>query len=255
MFARPATSTESLPSSPTISPAYQGFHTPIRASRMLTSPISVDISDDVPTPTAKLHEIVSSPTRTLATTTDGPTSPITLTLQVPEPEDDLCAENLNSEGDVNKQGASEKELSPNPVQGELTTRARANSAASVATYNGVIGSAESIFLLLPRETRPAIRRMLFVEPEARCTLTDLLKGRGKTSGLLCGCQLHNGNSSSHGIDTPPGVCQDHDLTAEEEDDGDEWLKSIKSCSIPDVKPDHVHIKVTVEEKAHKRRFF
>jgi len=97
--------------------------------------------------------------------------------------------------------------------------------------------------------------MLFVEPEARCTLTDLLKGRGKTSGLLCGCPRHDGNSSSHGIDTPPGVCQDHDLSAEEEDDGDEWLKSIKACSTPDVKRDHTHIRVTVEEKAHKRRFF
>jgi hypothetical protein len=125
----------------------------------------------------------------------------------------------------------------------------------VATHHGGIGGAESIFLLLPRETRPAIRRMLFVEPEARCTLTDLLKGRGKTSGLLCGCHRHEASSSSRGIDTPPGVCQDHDLSLEEEDDGDAWLKSIKSCSTPTDKPDHKHIKVAVEEKAHKRRFF
>jgi hypothetical protein len=129
----------------------------------------------------------------------------------------------------------------------------------VATYNGGIGSAESIFLLLPRETRPAIRRMLHVEPEARCTLTDLLKGRGKTSGLLCGCHRHGDGSSSPppGIDTPPGVCQDHDLSADEEDDGDAWLKSIKTCSIlkPNAKPEHTHIKVTVDEKVHKRRFF
>jgi len=98
--------------------------------------------------------------------------------------------------------------------------------------------------------------MLFVEPEARCTLTDLLKGRGKTSGLLCGCHRHGGDSQSHGIDTPPGVCQDHNLSAEEEDDGDAWLKSIETCSTPGVtQPNHSHIKVTVDEKAHKRRFF
>jgi hypothetical protein len=126
----------------------------------------------------------------------------------------------------------------------------------VATHSGGIGSAESIFLLLPRETRPAIRRMLHVEPEARCTLTDLLKGRGKTSGLLCGCQRHKGEqSSSRGIDTPPGPCQDHDLSADEEDDGDAWLKNIKTCSTPGVIPEHTHIKVAVEDKAHKRRFF
>jgi len=218
---------------------------------MLASPI--DMPDDAPTPTAKLPEIVSSPTRTRATSIHGPTSPVTLMLQVPQ--HDLCAEDLKPEGDVNGQGVFEKELTPSPAQGKFTTRARADSTTSVATHNGVIGGAESIFLLLPRETRPAIRRMLFVEPEGRCTLTDLLKGRGKTSGLLCGCHRHNGNSTSHGIDTPPGVCQDHDLSAEEEDDGDEWLKSINACSTPDIRPDHAHINVAVEEKAHKRRFF
>jgi hypothetical protein len=117
-----------------------------------------------------------------------------------------------------------------------------------------MGSAESIFLLLPRETRRAIRRMLFIEPEARCTLTDLLKGRGKTSGILCGCHRHDGVSPP-GIDTLPGVCQDHDLSAEEEDDGDMWLKNTMTCSTAGVKPDHTHIKVAVDEKASKRRFF
>jgi hypothetical protein len=166
-------------------------------------------------------------------------------------------EEVKPEDDAGAQDVGEKESTPTPVKRRSTNRARADSTASVATCNGGIGSAESIFLLLPRETRPALRRMLFVEPAARCTLTDLLKGRGKTSDLLCGCHRHNDGSSSHGIDTPPGVCQDHDLSAEEEDDGDAWLKSLKSCSTlkPGVRAEHVHIKVTVEEKAHKRRFF
>lgn len=122
---------------------------------------------------------------------------------------------------------------------------------SVATFHG--GGAESIFRLLPRETRPALRRMLFVEPTARCTLTDLLKGKGKTSGILCGCHKASGNS---GVDTPPGGhCEDHDCDPEEEDDGDEWLKSIVPCSHEGVTPNHMHIKVAIEEAKGKRRFF
>lgn len=122
------------------------------------------------------------------------------------------------------------------------------------------GGTDSIFRLLPRETRPTIRRMLFLEPASRCTLTDLLKGRGKTSGLLCGCQRDknvsagaNGNvesSSSFSI----GHCVDHD-DCDDEDEGDEWLKSLQPCSIPGIVPNHVHIKVTGEEKQGKRKFF
>ena len=252
MFARPAASTESLPSSPSLSPTYQGFHTHIGASRAPGSASVVDIApEDVSTPT-KRSSVLS--TRARATTIHGPMSPVTLQrleadVAVKEPEED--------QDDVSAQDRCEKESTPTPVKRPTTRRNRSDSSASVATYNGGIGSAESIFLLLPRETRPALRRMLFVEPDARCTLTDLLKGRGKTSGLLCGCHRHNDGSSSHGMHTPPGVCQDHDISADEEDDGDEWLKSLKTCSTlkPGVQPDHVHIKVTVEEKAHKRRFF
>ena len=130
--------------------------------------------------------------------------------------------------------------------GDSTHRQRSDS---VVTYHG--GGAESIFRLLPRETRPALRRMLFVEPTARCTLTDLLKGRGKTSNLLCGCHDHGKN----GVDTLEKYCKDHDYDPEEEDDGDGWLKSIHPCSESAKTPDHVHIKVVVDEKQHKRKFF
>ncbi|KAH9001212.1 Pkinase-domain-containing protein [Lactarius akahatsu] len=231
-FARPGASTESLPSSPTLSPTYQGIHTPIIASRITASPTAAGSSlDSLPTPTRKPPTVIS--TRTRSSTIHGPLSPVS----VEQPEDDLAVDEENR-------------------REWAIRRRRVDSTASVATHNGFIGSAESIFLLLPRETRPAIRRMLFVEPEARCTLTDLLKGRGKTSGLLCGCHRHVGGSQSQGIDTPPGVCQDHDLNAEEEDDGDAWLKGIKTCStLGASRSDHTHIKVTVDEKAHKRRFF
>ncbi|KAI0306518.1 hypothetical protein B0F90DRAFT_1690538 [Multifurca ochricompacta] len=259
MFACPGASTESLPSSPALSPTYQGLRTPMLAGRTPRSPTTVDVvTDDMPTPTLKPP--TANSTRTRASTFHGPISPISLErLEVDHyaSEANRLEEVLKSEGDSNDPSPKDvikKESTPTPAKRVPTHRPRADSSASVATHNGV-GSAESIFLLLPRETRPAIRRMLFVEPDARCTLTDLLKGRGKTSGLLCGCHRHGGNSSSRGIDTPPGMCQDHDLAVEEEDDGDAWLKSIKTCSTPRVTPEHAHIKVTVEEKPHKRRFF
>lgn len=124
---------------------------------------------------------------------------------------------------------------------------------SVTTFHG--GGSESIFRLLPRETRPALRRMLFVEPASRCTLTDLLKGRGKTSSLLCGCPAR-GEKSGDASPYHAGHCVDHDEHDEEdEDDGDEWLKSVVPCSTPGVVPQHVHIKVAVDEKQGKRKFF
>lgn len=254
MFARPAGSTESLPSSPTVGPAYQDLHTPIHTGRTQRSPPAIDIVfDDVstPTPTAKVHD----------SRTHGPITPATLARRLSDPAVAHCSvkqpeEGLKCEDKASAQDVCDKESSPTPAKRTSARRPRADSGASVATHSGGISSAESIFLLLPRETRPAIRRMLHVEPEARCTLTDLLKGRGKTSGLLCGCHRHVGERpSSRGIDTPPGPCQDHDLSADEEDDGDAWLKSIKACSMPGMIPEHAHIKVTVDEKAHKRRFF
>lgn len=254
IFARPGASTESLPSSPTLSPTYQGVRTPILGSRVVASPIL----DDLPTPTLK-RPMIS--TRIRASTVHGPESPVSVELSeddcavgaVQGPEDNVISEEGSK--DASAQDVSDKESTPTPALKEAIRRRRVDSVASVATHSGCISSAESIFLLLPRETRPAIRRMLFVEPEGRCTLTDLLKGRGKTSGILCGCHRHTGDSHSHGIETPPGMCQDHDLSAEEEDDGDAWLKSIQTCSAPGAKSDHTHIKVAVEEKAHKRRFF
>jgi len=132
-----------------------------------------------------------------------------------------------------------------------TRRRRADSGASVATYHHSSG-ADSIFRLLPRETRGALRRMMHLDPAQRCTLTDLLKGRGKHGDLLCGCKSHA--SSIKGVDSPPSFeCEDHKIG--EEDDGDEWLKGANCCSIPDAVPDHVHTKILVDEKQHKRRFF
>jgi len=178
-------------------------------------------------------------------------------------------------------------VSPDP-SGTVKKRQRSDS---VTTFHG--GGAESIFRLLPRETRPALRRMLHVEPGARCTLTDLLKGRGKHGNILCGCLagfphlnsdgsmstlngvVHEGskepgpgnvngsingksavNSSTSTLSTVhQPYCVDHDCDPEDEDNGDPWLTSIPACSTPGAKPDHVHIKVAVDEKAGKKKFF
>lgn len=141
---------------------------------------------------------------------------------------------------------AEKEPPPTPTPVAEPLNKRRPRTDSVTTFHG--GGAESIFRLLPRETRPALRRMLFVEPESRCTLTDLLKGRGKASGILCGCLNHGG------VDPGNSVCEDHDYDPTEQDDGDEWLKNIVPCSNKDVKASHIHLVVNVEEKP-KRRFF
>ena len=93
---------------------------------------------------------------------------------------------------------------------------------------------------------------MHLDPAQRCTLTDLLKGRGKLPDLLCGCKNHAG--SIRGVDTPPSFeCEDHRFG--EEDDGDEWLKSVECCSIPDTVANHVHTKIAIDEKQHKKRFF
>lgn len=117
--------------------------------------------------------------------------------------------------------------------------------------------AESIFRLLPRETRAALRRMLHVEPTKRCTLSDLLVGRGRSGRILCGCQdkdsenptsgsLKSSSGSASPINGhPPHFCQDHTLPPEELDDGDDWLSSLTACSslTEGEMPAHVHIKV------------
>lgn len=64
--------------------------------------------------------------------------------------------------------------------------------------------------------------------------------------------------SISGTDSPPnGVvhCQDHDEDEEDEDDGDEWIRNINTCSVSCGSPNHVHVKVQVDEKGSKRRFF
>ncbi|KAF7363362.1 Protein kinase domain-containing protein [Mycena sanguinolenta] len=226
-FARPGNSTESLPISP------REPYADITFPSSSTSDM-----DELATPRAGTMPLAVpvSPTRARAATFNAfPTVP----------------------GPVQVVSAPETHPQPPPPPAEpspkqpMPPKKRVRSD-SVTTYHGA--GAESIFRLLPRETRPALRRMLYLEPSARCTLTDLLKGRGKGGSLLCGCHIHTDGTGGGGVDAC-GPCADHDCDPEEEDDGDEWLKSIEPCSREGVHPQHVHIKVTVAEKQSKRRFF
>jgi len=141
-----------------------------------------------------------------------------------------------------------------------TPRPRADSKASVATFHGSAG-ADSIFRLLPRESRACIRRMMFVEPGGRATLAELLRGKGKRDGLVCRCggekcggEMNHANKRSDGEEGGEGSGGEKEVEEAEDDDGDEWLKSIETCSRGD-KPAHEHEKLMVDEKQHKRRFF
>ncbi|KLT38285.1 Pkinase-domain-containing protein [Cutaneotrichosporon oleaginosum] len=131
-------------------------------------------------------------------------------------------------------------------QEQQRRRERAASISSTRTYT--TGGAESIFRLLPRESRSAIMRMLAVEPTIRCTLGDLLFGEGKDD-QMCPCgRAECGGSLSR----PPSELTGVD---EDDDEGDHWIQSIECCSHHPGKPvNHTHIKVVQDEKPKKKLF-
>lgn len=150
---------------------------------------------------------------------------------------------------------------------------RSDSISSVATYTS--GAADSIFRLLPRETRSALSRMMAVEPGLRCTLGDLLRGRRFSDGnspLARTPVMSRSNSSDalnlaapHGkaLNDPALASLNRHLPAEFEDDddnGDEWLKDIQSCAQLQVegkgqKPDHPHTRMPMDEGKKKHGLF
>ncbi|KDN37031.1 Pkinase-domain-containing protein [Tilletiaria anomala UBC 951] len=167
-------------------------------------------------------------------------------------------------------------------------RVENQSIDSEATFKS--GAADSIFRLLPRETRSALSRMMAIDPALRCTLGDLLRGRRYSeidspltrtpvmSRSTSSDMLHKamtgavtaaaagGSSDKHRQQS--GLSRHHDsLTqlshAEFEDDddfGDEWLKNIRTCAHLRVEgkgehPDHPHVQPQVEENKKKHSLF
>ncbi|CCF51180.1 hypothetical protein NDA10_003885 [Ustilago hordei] len=142
-----------------------------------------------------------------------------------------------------------------------------SSASSQTTFTS--GAADSIFRLLPRETRSALSRMMAVEPSLRCTLGDLLRGRrfsdtdspltrtpvmsrSNSTDILrsaidgAHAKAHPHHHTTDGSISPRGSAFDGGISkdahaaglgsiglAEFEDDddkGDEWLKNIRTCA-------------------------
>lgn len=181
-------------------------------------------------------------------------------------------ESASGQRDGSPENAAQRGSSPENPRRNLS---RSNSVSSVATYTS--GAADSIFRLLPRETRSALSRMMAVEPSLRCTLGDLLRGRRFSDGnspltrtpvmsrvnssdALNSLNHHN---SASAMSDPALLSLNRRLPAEFEDDddqGDDWLKSIRTCAALEVEgkgetPDHPHVKIQPEETKKKHGFF
>ncbi|GAA5963656.1 hypothetical protein JCM3765_003534 [Sporobolomyces pararoseus] len=112
---------------------------------------------------------------------------------------------------------------PPPSSNTLRAEAARNRSASVASNaTWTTGAADSIFRLLPRETRSCLTRMLTVEPGIRCTFADLLRG---------------------------GEGDDVD-----ENRKDEWLASLEACiSKKGGHSDHSHTKIPAMDQGKVKK--
>lgn len=168
-----------------------------------------------------------------------------------------------------------------------------SSASSQTTFTS--GAADSIFRLLPRETRSALSRMMAVEPSLRCTLGDLLRGRRfsdtdspltrtpvmsrSNSTDMLRSAIDGAHAQAHvrdGATSPTsatfdGISRDAHAAGlgsiglsefeDDDDKGDDWLKNIRTCAHilkdgkPGEQPDHPHVKVMSEESKRKHSLF
>lgn len=159
---------------------------------------------------------------------------------IPRPRSATSPHQLNTQNEDTRQKPKTTTTMPAP-------RHRSDS---VATFNA--GGADSIFRLLPRECRPALTRMLTVEPSLRCTLSELLRGKGK-DGLHCSCGAEGCGGAFY---TPSEQHRLEELGLTDEDHGDDWVKNIPCCSHPGGASDgHQHIKVMPEEGKIKKKLF
>lgn len=244
-MARPTMTTESAP----VSPAITGLPVGKTLAPILPgTPIVIPPSNETPhTSNTQIGARRRPPTTTLSmsalptiakpATTSSPnaTSPSSAAKHSPTKPSPLSAQaNVSKLSPITKSSAV--------ASVGATTRARTGSNSGLPT--------ESIFRLLPRETRPALMRMMHVEPSGRCTLSDLLVGTGKSRGLICKCggSVCGGDLNRHSPSSGDPDCE----VVDEEDDGDDWLKSLNPCSQPGVTPDHPHVKPQIEEK---KKFF
>jgi hypothetical protein len=280
VLSRPGKGTESMPSSPLLSPTEHSYFPAIpklesiaqsnpednvakdTLQNSMLKPLEENSSTAPHTP--RLSKPAMAPR---ANTFDGPPSP---TIVKSPLHNTAIGLSLKPPTAPNGSATASSSTSQQPAR-----RRRAGSTASVATFHG--GGAESIFRLLPRECRPALRRMLHLEPGSRCTLEELI---GPLSALYhpsctCApviekvgkCLCHEPGRHEEEVEKAEEgkENEEEDVDDEEEEDvgedgekrdgTDPWLMAIMPCSIEGEAPQHVHIKIPVDEKAHKRRFF
>jgi len=258
-FARPATTTESAPASPSVTSTFKMVTTAPEPSTptpiaLFVHPPSADNSPamrDSPTPTKHQdHGVVASP----ALGVDSPHPPRTVrsstmptphTLKATSAPTTTASAASAAESAAGIAGAS-------PKNGAIPTKAASTSRRG-ARESLISAPSDSIFRLLPRETRACIKHMMHIEPTGRYTLSDLLVGTGKAGGLVCKCGglVCGGEMNKHRVEGADGA--DGCGATTEEDDGDEWLKDIVTCARTDCKPGHTHVRIALEET--KKRFF
>lgn len=151
--------------------------------------------------------------------------------------------------------ATASSSSPPPAQPSSPKRTTASPGKRPRASSTT--SPNSIFRLLPRETRPALRRMLCVDPKLRTTMGELLWGQRDAGGIIAlaegdECSCEDGECESE-TEEEQGETEDEDDAADDED-GDEWVRSIETCT-ESGGPKHVHVRIQNEEKSFKKRFF
>lgn len=247
-----------------------GYLTPQRAESTSQSPITSDQGHG-----EGEQEIMSSPQDMSGTTSF---------LGASGPSEDSGSRRNSNFSETSPSGSGSQSPNPDSIRDDRHKPLRSESVSSVATYTS--GAADSIFRLLPRETRSALSRMMAVEPSMRCTLGDLLRGRrySEVDSPLTRTPVMsrtnsrenlngNGRSTSPDLTSPAGSkalaqsLQIHHMPEFEDDDdeGDEWLKGIRTCAhivvdrekkgITDEQPDHPHVKVGTEENKKKNSIF
>jgi len=246
LMARPGKSTESLPCTPGLTRFEPVLRAPKSAEpsiQQTEEPETIAAKAGEPEPKVKDYANLSASTLLVAP------SPITKRRSVTAPPLNTAVDATEPKTSGPPPASPTRRVAEKSTPPTGTRRPRRESVSSVSIFSAT--GAESIFRLLPRETRPAIRRMMFIEPSARCTISDLLSGTGKKGGLMCGC---GGKECGGGLNTPPGEKDEEEDPECETDDGDAWLKAIVPCSQPGGSVGHTHIKVAVDEKASKKRF-
>ncbi|KAG1754530.1 Pkinase-domain-containing protein [Suillus lakei] len=225
VFARPGVSTESLPALRADSP--EEIKGTITGNGQGKTPKERDFARESLTPKA------------LGTKVNGVQANGTKAPSIPEPS--AAATASSSSSPPTTQPSSPKRTIASPGK-----RPRASSTSSP----------NSIFRLLPRETRPALRRMLCVDPKLRTTMGELLWGLRDAGGIIalaegdeCGCE--DGECESETEEQDENEDEDG---VEDNEDGDEWVRSIETCTEIGG-PKHVHVRIQSEEKSFKKRFF